>query len=91
MPLLLRGEGAYLKLLAAAADTRATAAPLIYPRQPRPPVALRSWESGLGEKIGGFFWEWLGDWLGNLWLPLKSQTQPELLQVKARFTQWWMP
>ena len=37
---------------AAAADTRATAPPLIYPTEPGKVVALRSRWGALGEKIG---------------------------------------
>jgi len=57
------------------------------PSQPHPPVALRSWGSALGEKICEFFWEWLGGWLGDPLKLLKLQAQPELLEVRARFTQ----
>ena len=38
----------------AAAETTATAAPLIYPTDPGKVVALRSWGSALGEKSGDF-------------------------------------
>ena len=46
-----------------AADTRATASPLIQPRQPRPPVALRSWGSAAKKSLGVFgavAWEMAG-------------------------------
>jgi hypothetical protein len=49
---------------AAAADTRATAAPLIQPRQPRPLVALRSRWGSAGKKnlgvLGAMAWVFAG-------------------------------
>ena len=75
---------------AAAADTRATAPPLTQPRQPRPPVALLSCGGLWEEKIGEFSGRRLGSWLGDLGQLLKSQAQPELLELWARFTQWCM-
>ena len=88
--MLFLREGGFFKG-AAAADTRATAAPLTQPSQPAQLVALRSWGSALGEKIWEFFWELLGSWLGDPLAAVKPQAQLVLLDPRARFTQWWMP
>ena len=71
-----------------AADTRATAPPLIYPTTPSQLVALLSpeglcWEEKLENPLG-----WLGCWLAHLVPTLKSQAQLGVFGIKARFTQW---
>ncbi len=38
-----------------------------------------------------FLGQWLELWLGDPGKSLKPQAQPVLLDVTARFTQWWMP
>jgi len=59
----------------AAADTRATAAPLTQPSQPTGFVALRSSEGSLEGKIWEFLGQWLGSWLGGPLAAQKSQAQ----------------
>ena len=71
-----------------AADTRATAPPLIYPTTPSQLVALLSrWQSAGMKKLENPL-GWLGYWLAALLPTLKNQAQIELLEVTARFTQW---
>ena len=71
-----------------AADTRATAPPLIYPTTPTQLVALLSrWQSAGKKKLGNPL-GWLGYWLAPLLPTLKNQAQIELLEVTARLTQW---
>jgi len=88
--LLLRREGGFFKG-AAAADTRATAPPLIYPTTPSQLVALRSRWQSVGKKKLGNRLEWLGYWLAAMEPTLKSQAQIGVFGIKARLTQWWMP
>jgi hypothetical protein len=73
---------------AAAADTRATAPPLIYPTEPGKVVAVCSRGGSAGKKNRSNRLRWLGYWLATLVPILKSQAQIELLEVKARLTQW---
>ena len=75
-------------LSAAPADTRATAPPMTKPSQPTQLVAVRShWQSAGKKKLENPF-GWLGYWLAALLPTLKNQAQIELLEVKARLTQW---
>ena len=76
---------------AAAADTRATAPPLIYPTTPYQLVALLSRWQAAGRKNRSNRLQWLGYWLAALLPTLKNQAQIELLAVTARFTQWCIP
>jgi hypothetical protein len=72
----------------AAADTRATAAPLIYPTTASRLVALLSrWQSAGKKKLENPL-GWLVYWLATLVPTLKNQAQIELLEVTARLTQW---
>ena len=74
-----------------AADTRATAPPLIYPTTPSQLVALLSrWQSAGKKKLVNPL-GWLGYWLAALVPTLKSQAQIEVFCVTARLTHWWMP
>ena len=73
---------------AAAADTRATAAPLIYPTEPGKVVALLSRWGSAGKKNRSNRLQWLGYWLADPGQPLKNQAQLGLLEDKARLTQW---
>jgi hypothetical protein len=73
---------------AAAADTRATAPPLIYPTEPEKVVALLSRGGAAEKKNLSNRLRWLGYWLADAGQPLKNQAQIELVEVTARFTQW---
>ena len=73
---------------AVAADTRATAPPLVYPTEPGKVVALRSRWGSAGKKNRSNRLQWLGYWLADPGQPLKNQAQPVPLEVKARLTQW---
>ena len=71
-----------------AADTRATAPPLIYATTPSQLVALLSRGGSAGKKNRSNRLQWLGYWLADPGQPLKNQAQIELLEVTARLTQW---
>jgi len=71
-----------------AADTRATAPPLIYTTTPSQLVALLSRGGSAGKKNRSNRLQWLGYWLADPGQPLKNQAQIELLEVTARLTQW---
>jgi len=73
---------------AAGADTRATAASLIYPTGRGKVVAVCSRGGSAGKKNRSNRLQWLDCWLADPEQPLKNQAQPELLEVTARFTQW---
>ena len=69
-----------------AADTRATAAPLIYPSTPPEFVALLSRWASASKNNRSNQLQWLEPWLAALLPTLKLQAQPELLDITARFT-----